>query len=92
MWVGAISGAFEWWKRDRSGRAKKYGKRRDLRTARTINFKRSHFADTEPGDDQVFSINCDQFRDFFAMKLLALAAKRCKRMLVCKKSQGRSGG
>jgi len=41
-WVGAISGAFEWWKRDRSGRAKKYGERRDLYTAGTINFKRSH--------------------------------------------------
>lgn len=28
MWVGTISGVFEWWKRDRSGRAKKHGKRR----------------------------------------------------------------
>jgi hypothetical protein len=53
MWAGRISSAFEWWKRDRTGKANKYGKRRVGYSL--FKFKRNNFVKTEPGDDRVFN-------------------------------------
>ncbi|XTI95191.1 hypothetical protein V2W45_1444592 [Cenococcum geophilum] len=83
VWVGNISTAFlERWKRDaRTGKAKRYGKRVNLHTARNINFKRSDFMDTTSDDDRAISIKGDEYRQLLARNIRELAAKRCRAML-----------